>query len=558
MTSLPQSVTFRVQNQLWTPNDLVHSTETPGGYRECKFSLPSNGRLVGLDDKLVIYDSENQAYPFIGHISRVHKTGLCYDFTAVRSTRLLPMEFTLGPADPSHPSGIYAGKIYKAGTQMVETLRDALQLCDNVFDGGINTLSGLQYVADSQNIAGYVAEQIWNYVASLLGNLSTPLVWHIRGQAGLQVVVIDYADYSNRYRVELPEDQIDEEYDGEQIITGAAAEWGNDQVVTASLSSPAAAGRRLRHEKYLNASRDITRRGDADGLVGSHISQFGQFRSTGGQLTIKASNIVIHVGVSNNWPLWLVESGRGTALLNRPTTEAPYTDSSKYIIGTEYNWDSCELVCTTGYVGGGIDSRVLGAVDYNVNRLFNGPYNGPPGGNHPLADADLLPQVGPELTGEVPPSTSYAIPGFKGALDPDDPEVKYKKQLDPDIVPDEGLEANINFDPTTVGFQAAIRVTPGTFSQYRLLVGDDTGLVADAVSAELYRVIPITENPLGGAQFLTTITSAGLKDRTATIVPVITLKRGDFAMIKVTVPGATATWAALSLHAKKNFPRLKP
>lgn len=564
MTTLPQGVTFRIANQEWEPNELVHTTETPGGLKECTFSLSSRGREIEWDDQLVIHDSLYSAYPFVGTISDIHKTGLCYDFKAVRGTRLQALESTTGPGNPSHPSGLYAGRIYRAGTLVQQTITDALQLCEVVFSGNIVTL-GLQYVADTQNMGGYTPEQMWNYVASLLASLNTPLLWHVRGRNGVQVVDIEYQDTAARYRVELPEDQIDEHYDAEQVITRIALEWGNDQIYTQALTVQAA-GRTLIHNKYLNAARDITRLGDAQGLAGAHLSRFGVFRASQTTLTLKCGEQAVEakppVGDSDDWPLHLVESGHGIQLLNRPSTEYPYNENLKYIVGTSYNWDEGSLSLDCGDSIRNLGGDVQQIVDYNVNRLFNGPYNGPPGGNHPLADADLLPLVGPEVRagdpGE-PPATAYSIAAFRAGIDSlgGDPNVPYGRQIDPDLVPDEGLEANVNFDPATSGFQAAVRVTPGTFNQYRLILGDETGLVADSVTAEFYRVIPPSENPLGGQQLLFTLTSGGLKDRTAAIVPIAVLKRGDFAMIKVTTTGATATWAAVSLHAKKNFPALR-
>lgn len=559
MTTLPAGVTFRIANQGWEPEELVHTTETPGGLKECTFSLPSSGRDIEWDDQLVIHDSVYGAYPFIGTISDIHKTGLCYDFKAVRGTRLQSLESTTGPGNPTHPSGIYAGRIYKAGTLMQQTITDALQLCEVVFSGTIVTL-GLQYVADTQNMGGYTPEQMWNYVAALLASLDTPLLWHVRGRNGVQVVDMEYQDTAARYRVELDEEQIDEHYDAEQAITRSLIEWGNDQVYGLSLPGVSWARRKLIHNKYLNATRDITRLGDAQGLAGAHLARFGKFRATQTTLTLKCGEDVVEakppVGDSNNWPLHLVESGHGIQLLNRPVSEYPYNENLKYIVGTSYTWDEGTLVLDCGDSIRNLAGDVQQIIDYNVNRLFSGPYNGPPGGNHPLADADLLPLVGPEIDGSVPPSTSYAIGAFKGALTEGDPEVKYGKQLDPDIVPDEGLEANVQFDPATSGFQAAVRTTPGTYSEYRLLLGDSTGLINDTVLGEFYRVIPPSEG--GGTQFLFSFTSGGLKDRGAIAMPTsIVLQRGDYAMIKVTTIGTTATWGAISLHAKKNFPRLK-
>lgn len=560
MTNLPQGVTFTIGSSLWVPEQLVHTTETPGGLKECRFSLSSKGQNVEIDDKLVIYDAQFAAYPFVGRIAQIHKTGLCFDFTATRSSRLRPMGSTTGNPSPAHPSGTYSGRIYKAGTLVQQTIIDAMTLCEDIFNGTIVTLAQ-QYVADSQNMFGYTPEQMWNYVAAIFSSLESPLLWHIRGRDGLQLVDIDFQDLAARYRTYLPEDQIEENWDSDQIITGAYVQWGNDQAYEANLASVTTVRRKLRHEKAVNGSNDLTTFSVARDLGDQQLARFGQFGCTTTRLTLDCNKNIVQakppVGDSDNWPLHLVEAGHGIFLSQRPVELYPYNEGLKYIVGTEYNWDTGKLTCECGIRIGGLQDRVEGIVDYNVNRLYNGPYNGPPGASAPLADADLVPQVGGELDSSSPPSTSYGTPAFKTAVSENDPNVKYGKQIDPDLVADEGLEANINFDPSTSGFQAAIRVTPGTFSEYRLLIGDTTGLVGGTLVAELYRVIPVSESPLGGTQLIATVKSNGVKDRTDVISPAVTLKRGDYYMIKVTTTVALATWAALSLHAKKNFPALK-
>lgn len=562
MGELPNGVSLTIGNQAWPDvEDLVTSTETPGGLRECRFSLPSKGSKIRWDDPLVIYDSVHAAWPFVGRISRIHKTGLCFDFTATRSTRLKVIESTTGPGNPSHPSGIYAGRIYKPGSLMGLPLTDALQLCEAVFSGGINPLSGMQFVVDSVNVGGYTAEQIWNYISGLVSQFSTPLLWHVRGRNNLQLVDIDFQDLAARYRVHLDEDKIDEDYDSEQVITRAAVEYGNDQIYTASVT-PASAGRKLDHTKYVNGSRDLGRLADAQGLAGHYLSRYGQFMATRTTLNMECGKDIVRVvpplGSSDDWPLWLIESGHGIFLVDRPTDLAPYNEGLKFIIGTEYVWKEGKLTATCGVAGGGLDSTVIGTVDYNVNRLFFGPYNGPPGGNHPLADADLLPQVGPEIlpagTAGAPPVTSYGIAAFRAGQDAlgGDPNVPYGKQIDPDLVPDEGLEANFNIDPTVEGFQGGVRTTPGTYNEFEIIVGNATGKIADSCVVEVYK-----DTATGDPQKILTITLEATSSRTAPITPAVLLGRKDFMLFKMTTLATTATWCAISLHAKKNFPALK-
>lgn len=555
MTSLPTGVTFTIGKQRYQPDGLTHSTETPGGYRECKFSLSSkDGAQVQWDDKLVIYDSTWSRYPFVGHIATVHKTGLCFDFTAVRSTQLRVIKSTSGAGSPSHPSGVYAGRIYKAGTPMLSTIQDALGLCENVFNGAIVD-PGLQYASDSVNVAGYTAEQLWNYVSSLMTGLATPYQWHIRGLAGLQVVDIAYADAAARYRVKLPEDRIDETYDSNQVVTTVAVEYGNDQVYQDSLPNVSFAGRKLIHDKYVNASSNLNRINEAQGLAGVYLSRLGQFMSTSSTLTLKCNEdivrVVLPVGDSDNWPLWLLESGHGLFIIDRPIELYPYNEGLKYIIGTDYDWDTGVLQLRCGTMAGGLESTVNQIVDYNVNRLFFGPYNGPPGASAPLADTDLLPTVGPESPGDN--STSGGVPTFVASESQGDPNVPYDKQVHPDLIPDEGLEANFNIPVDAIGFGGGIRVVPGTFVEYEVILGNTTGKVADTVTIEVYKDLGVGF----GQTLLFTITVTGSNTKTAPISPSIALGRKDFLLYKVTVAGTVATWAAISLHAKKRFPALK-
>lgn len=554
--SLPAGVTLKIETTDYTDDvtGLVHSTETNGGYKQASFTLCApQGPAIHWDDVVTIYDSTYNFYPFIGHVQTVHKVGLNFEITAVRSTRLQVYRKTTGPMTPSHPSGEYSGKIYHAGTPIVTALQDALQLCERVFDGGI-TDPGLQFVADSNNLGGDNPEQIWDYISSLTNSLATPLLWHIRGTAGLQVVNIAFADLAGRYYVELSEDSIDENYDSDIVITRSTVEWGNDQVADID-ENPSVAGRKLIHDRYVNGSNNLTRVGDAQDLADSYLARFGQFTSSNDSLSLKCERDTVRIvpplviAPNDNWPLHLIESGHGLVLLNRPTSLAPYNQGLKFIVGTEYHWDTGELTISCGHVTN-FGTQVQKVVDYNVNRLFFGPYTGPT--SQPLANADLIPTVGPELKGDVPPSFSSGIPTMVAPITTGDPNVPYDKQIHPDLVPDEGLEANFNIPINSAGFQGAIRITPGHFNEYEILIMDTTGQISDTVTIDLYKRLTDTTR-----QFLFSITVVGQLSKTGPISPEITLTRKDWIMCNVTTAAGTATLGAISLHAKKHFPGLK-
>lgn len=555
-TKLPSDVTMTIGATPVGSGDieqLVTTTETPGGFASCSFSACGTLRPE-LADIIRIHNSTYGAYGFIGRVSAIHKKGSTYDITATRSTRDKTYTVNTVPVSPDHPGGQTSERIYQAGTQLYVILTDALSITPDIFDGGIVN-PGLQLIANSQDVGGFTAEQVWNYISSLIGNLATPLLWHIRGVAGQQVVVIDYQDIAARYFVELSEDQIEEQFSLEAIVNEAAVSYGKGQI---AFTDGGLGVLPIDRTKFENASHiGVTRIGEAKALADAYVARYNQFRSINDVLTVKCEDTVrvvppAHTEAVDDWPHYLIESGRGIQLLNRPADQAPYNLNLKYITGTSYDWDTEELVVRGGEIRS-LDSTIQQTVDYNVNRLFNGPYNGPPGGSHPLADADLLPKVGPEVDATVPPSTTYGVPAFKAAQEGEE-NLPHDKAIDPNIIADEGLEANIIFNPASAGFQAAIRVVPGSFNQYRLLLGNSAGLVNATVVAELYKVLP---PPAGGTQLLLAVASLGNRDRTAPIAPAIILSRGDYYMIKVTTTAATATWGALSLHAKKQFPGLK-
>lgn len=559
MTNLPANVTMSVSSLLVSNGDiegLRHGTETPGGFASCSFGICGAGRK-GIDwgDVVVIHDNQYDKYPFIGRVSNLHKTGLTYEITATRSSKDRTYTINTVPADANHPGGFTSQRIYQAGTLLATILSDALTITPDIFDGGIVN-PGLQLVSDSNDLGGYTAEQIWDYVSSIIGSLATPLLWHIRGINGVQAVVIDFQDIAPRYFTHLAEDQIEENYDMTAIVTEVGIAFGNGQIATESI--PAGGVIPIIRTKYISAQNTVTRHAEADAIAGALLTRLGQRRSVNDVLTVDCnkdqvravSPVTSPLVAVDGWPLYLIESGRGIELLDRDITETSFNLTTKYITGTDYDWDSGKLTLRCGEIRS-IQSDTLKIVDYNVNRLFTGPYNGPPGGNHPLADADLLPKVGPEIDAQVPPSTSYGVPAFKAALGDNDPDLPHKKAIDPDIIADEGLEANFNFDPATIGFQGGIRVVPGTFNEYEIILGNAAGKVADTCTVQVYK----DAEPAPTFLFLIEIT--GQKSRTAAISPAIVLGRKDFMLLKVLTPTSTATWAAVSLHAKKNYPGLK-
>lgn len=543
--ALPSGITFTVGAQDLTCEDglkLVHNTVTPGGFDKCTFTVCGQvGVAVRMGQAVRIWDSNIGKHAYVGLVYDIHKVGDTYEITADRSTRDQTVRQRL---------------VYQAGTPHLVALQQGVALCENVFDGGI-TDPGSQFVANSNNMFGYTAEQMWNLVSTYTASSTTPLLWWVRGSTfGQQVVYIDYADLAARYFAEVDEKNIDETYSANAMITRSNVEWGNDQYVTISDDFPTLTFTR---DRTVNASNNLTRLTDAQGLAGNYLTRFREFRSVNDSITLQCVENTVRivpplvVTPNDNWPLHLVEAGHGINLLNRPVINAPYNVPVKYVTATTYDWESGKLTLRCGDL---IDlgTTIEAQIAYQVNRLFFGPASSaaPRWQNHPLADADLIPVFGPNMPGDTPPSFVSGIPIMTrndGA--PDSTQTPYGRVVHPDLIADEGLEANFNIPVSSTGFGGGIRVIPGTFNEYEIILGNSAGKVADTVVVEIYK------DTTGSPSLIGTVSCTGASSRTAVINPPIILGRKDFILFKVTTAGATATWAAISLHAKKQYPGLK-
>lgn len=546
---------------------LTHSTETNGGFRELSFTRECavQDLGVGLGQKVVLYDTNYSKYVFVGRVNEINpKSGRV---SCTRSTTDQVVRFTTVTAQQwgqTYPSGRMAGRIYLDSTPFVQVLRDALTLTPSVFDGGI-TDPGLQVIGQSVNIGGYTAEQIWNYVCGLTYSLTTPLQWHIRGANGVEVVVISFADLAARYYVELQEDQIDETYSLANIINRSTVPWGNNDVVQEPAEGyPISyAAIPIIRDYYANGNNNINRVLDAQGLAGNLLTRFSGFRSINDTLTIKCIENPVRVvpplvtTPDDNWPLHLIEAGHGLQLMNR-TAPYPYNPAIKYVTGTEYDWDTGTLTVRCGELGG-FGQSINNIVDYNVNRLFFGPASSAPPLwiNHPLADADAITYVGPTLSqlGEMSPNKPGMGPGIPVFTQSMNGDLPFEKVIHPGLVADEGIEVNANIPITETGFQAAVKTTPGTFTNYEVLLIGELGLTADILTATAWKVDTAgAVTPLG----LTITVNPAASRQIGQISPNIVLGRGIKIMWQVNVAAVGDAYvAAIALKADKAYPGLR-
>lgn len=547
--SLPFGVTFTVGTlDLSAEPDLglVTSGSSPGGFKQATWTMCRAGAGgIEIGDHVRIFDTTFQRYAFLGQVKDVNKRGSTYNITAVRSTAFQTYR---------------QEKVYQSGTPHVVAIQDALSLCEAVFDGGIVD-PGSQFVAKSNNYAGRTAEQVWQDIFSLTNSLTTPLTWHIRGSiSGLQLCVIAYQDNAARYFAAVPEDQIQENYTLDAIINRSSVGWGNEQYVTIPPSGTPVSYTAIKilHDRYADSSRTITRQQDAEGLAGNYLSRFGQFRSVNDSIVLKCNEQLVRcvppilAAPSDAYPLWLVESGYGIHLNNRPASEAPYNVADKFIVGNSYNWDTGELTLTCGETVD-IGSDINWYESYNVNRLYYGPASSAPPRwtNHPLADADLIPVFGPNMPGDTPPSF---VTGLAIFTRDDSGELQFERVIHPGLIADEGIEINANVGIDEARFMAAAKAIPGTLTNYEVLLIGSTGLVDDTCTIVLHRI-----NSTGIVSLLGVPPIVCTSKRTVGLIPSIVLNRGDKVMFQISVASGTAAAdiAAIALHGTKAYPGLK-
>lgn len=568
---LPTGITLKIGNQFFNdPKGLTTRTETNGGFGQCTFNLDNLINLgIKWGDKVVLFDSNINAYPFIGRVQTLN-FNKC-SVVCTRSTDDQVVRYSTTAQDSIHPSGIMAGKIYPPGTPYVNVLREALQLTPSVFDGGI-TDPILQLVGPSTNIGGQTAEQIWNYICSLTYSFISPLQWHIRGQNGLEVVVISFADLGARYFVTLPEQQIEETYDLGAIVNRSTVQWGNDDISTVpNIGDPVSYSViPIIRDKYTNGSVNVADINTAVGLAGNLLTRFGQFESVNDTLTVKCVENPVRIvpplvsSPNDNWPLHLVEAGHTINLRNR-ANPYPYNLALKFIVATEYNWETGVLTCRCGRLID-LQGTVTNIVDYNVNRLYHGPASGafPRWKNSPLVDADIIPFKGPDLSqqpvvdnnqpGDKP--MAAGIPMFTNdGTPPNKNNLKYGEVIDPGLIADKGLEINYSFGIDEAGWKGGPWSIPGTLQsvKYSMWRGD-TGLVVDRCTVSIYtRKFGDTSN----GTLLITLTIIGSEDELILAEP-RALPGPDYQVVfKVETAATVAEIINLSLHGKKLYPGLK-
>lgn len=558
---LPSGVTFKVGNQDYSSKEdlkLRVSDTTPGGFSSCTFEL-CDGTYPQWGAKVSIYDSNYRKSVFVGRVTSVTTKGsMGCSVTAKRQTT---NQRFIEPNDFPANSGV----TWAAGRKIYDAIIFGLTITPDVFDGGIVD-PGIQFIQTSKDFMGQTAEDLWNELASLTTQLSTPLLWWIWGEGETAVLTVSFLDTGVRYRIlgDFDLDQLEQIYDLEAVTNRSTVEWGKDQVITTpnvgggeSLSYEATP---IIRDKYTNASNQIGTHQEALSLATNYIGRFGEFRSTRDIITLECDKNSVRAlpPVSgtipvDGYPLHLIRSGNYIDVGTLPQSMSPYTKQYKLIVSKDYDFDSGKLTLTCGEIVT-FDSQVTLIQDFNVNRLFNAGIQSVV--NEPYANADAIPVYGPQYDGIAPPSFGPGIPTM--VVDKDNPTlVPNGAVVHPNLVADEGLEANIVVgDIGTTGLKPGVRIIPGEFNNYEIVLGNDSGLLvgSDLLTITFLKLaddgvtlVPLIPHPI--------TTTSARKDET--ISPSFRLGRKEWIFPRVDVAATVSTWASISFHGKRQYPGLR-
>lgn len=458
---------------------------------------------------------------------------------------------------------------YESGTRVMDIVRDSLsRLCPDIYMGDIVD-SSLQLAENSPDFGGQSFADIISWATKLTSFLMTPLTWHVRSSGLLHYGVMDinFVDDSARLRVQYNK-TFKSRFSDESFANVITVEWGGagqSFTIPGDESGIQYDVIKMIREMYVNASNNVRLLNDAKALAYAYLTRFSQWRSVADSMTIDCSEgekviaTMPIVGYPQEIQPWLVPTGYGCAIENIPKKWERYgTPNVKYLTSRKYNFATGKLDLGFGRPRS-LSDQIEFMQLFEVNRptavadtLFGGARSAP------LVDQDTTSVFGPSLSisTTVDPSLTTGIPMFatEGTVDGQQPI--NDGWLHPNIVADEGLEANfVVGDLTTVGYKGAIRIIPGRFNEIEVLLGDDDGLVQDSCFIKLWKL------PKGFSTTPTFLTDIPLTQKRTLIqlpgIKEILLGRGDWILPQVVTASTAALWAAIDLHARRDYPDLK-
>lgn len=567
-TKLPSRVQLVVGTTDFSQDEdleLVSSDSTPGGYDSLSFQLCDwKNRLPALATRVWLYDKVLSKTIWLGRVEEVSpitsgspvRIGCRgYGFVGTTDRRLIGTKST----GSVHGSlGVPGPVVYTAGMTIEQVIANALSFCNDISDAGI--VGGLlQLHEDSSNYALHTPLDVLNFATALTSGFSTPLLWWVRETVTSPVIaglVTAFMDTSARYEIALEhndKEYIESQYNLQGIINKTLVGWGHDQYeIQPPANTPVDYSQiSIQRDKAVNASNSIRGVADAQSLANNYLGRFNVFRALNDTITICHSQAVAKpplFSVPTSVPAYMIRSGHGIYVSNMPDGLGRYNIGLKYIVRSETNWSSGVTTLQGGELVN-LDATIELIQSYQVNRLYNGTILS--AASYPLVDQDTAPVYGPDFSGVTPSNFSSGIPVF--VLDKNG--LPYQAVVHPDLIADEGIEANfVVGDIGTIGFKGAIRVIPGKFDECEVLLGNAAGLITGADNVKLrFHKLPHDSSVM---QFLFEVTVPGPRVTGHQIAPPAVLGKKEWIVPEVTVAATRATWAAMSLHAKKQFPGL--
>lgn len=547
--SLPNGVSLKVG-----PHDLSYidnlnleiSDTTPGGFDTATFETDDKALLpyLKLGNRVVCYDASYNKWPYIGRVRSVRLKGYCASVTCSRPTR---------------DRKVTQRQVYPIAAQIDDVIEHARAQWSSV-EAGDMTDTGIQLLQDSQNFSLQTFEDIINAMTALTTQFSTPLSWWIRGRNNIEVLDTRYVDpISPRYRVRLPLDQVEQNYDLETITNEVTIGWGKDgeqfAMAAATMTRDVAVATIA---KTIASNRTVGTFAEAIILAEAYLARFNEMRDTGGSILIKCDDRVramppVVIPANDDYPHWLVESG-WCIDTGYEANLAPFNKQYKLVVGKRYNFTSEELTLTTGELLG-LDSTIDLVQSFNTDRLYKGALF--PMTNWPLPDADLAPVYGPAFnsswTGQ--PAFSAGMPIFID--DPNSARAPDGKSIHPNLIADEGIEVNFAFDVTSTGFKGGTWSIPGTYNEVKIqafesLAGSE---VQDSFTLQLWHKSQGQAPVKIGGLIQVVTTSHGEYIRPINQFS-ISDRKGIFIW-EVIVPATTADVCTGDLHGKKLYPGLR-
>jgi len=545
--------------------------KSPGGFDVATMKFCDLGP-PDLTAPILIQDWRAQQTIYTGRVGDVELANDGYAITCGSSNlwgtdrRLGVGEVDTSPSDAPHKR-----VKFPSGTAVMDIARYAMSrlLGGNVYDSGhIIDAPMLQLFEDSQDFAGQTFEDIMAWLSGLTSYFVTPLTWHIRncGLSPYGCMYMAYEDHSARLRVQYNK-TFQSKFSDQAITNTQTIQWGQGQVITLP-DGEAGSGIdysviRVIRDRWVSAGNDVRLQNEAKALAGAYYARFSTWRSVSDSMTLACDKgeKIIAVGGSPllGWVThpqeidpWLVPAGLGCAVENIPRKWGRYaTPNVKYLTERKYNFKSGELSLTFG-MPRSLQEFIKFIQAFTVNRptvLAESVY-----ASVPYVDQDSTTVFGPSFstTAVKDPSLTTGIPVMATQGKIDEGPMLNGGVVHPNLIADEGLEANFNVAIGSAGFQGAIKIIPGLWNRVEVLLGKGSGLVNDTAFLKVYR-LPKAPSLVPEFLFEVNITNK----RTLVDVKDFKTVQGEWILPEVVTPADVAVWASVSFHAVRDYPTLK-